>query len=134
MILESELQFSCVHSSGPGGQGVNTSSSAVQLRFDVAGSPSLSPEVKERLLRLAGSRATSDGAIVILATEFRSQLRNREAARVRLQELLDQAAKPPTPRRPTKCPRSQKLLRLKAKRIRSERKRTRRSPGPDGDM
>ncbi|MBR4518309.1 MAG: aminoacyl-tRNA hydrolase [Victivallales bacterium] len=128
MISESELQFSCVHANGPGGQGVNTSSSAVQLRFDVKNSPSLSAEIKERLLRLAGSRATADGEVVILATEFRSQLRNREAARARLQELLDQAATPPKPRRPTKCPRSQKLLRLRAKRIRSERKRNRRPP------
>lgn len=128
MISESELQFSCVHANGPGGQGVNTSSSAVQLRFDVKNSPSLSAEIKERLLRLAGSRATTDGEVVILATEFRSQLRNREAARTRLQELLDQAATPPKPRHPTKCPRSQKLLRLRAKRIRSERKRNRRPP------
>ena len=127
MISESELQFSCVHANGPGGQGVNTSSSAVQLRFDVKNSPSLSAEIKERLLRLAGSRATADGEVIILAAEFRSQLRNREAARARLQELLDQAATPPKPRRPTKCPRSQKLLRLKAKRIRSERKRNRRA-------
>ena len=125
MISESELQFSCVHANGPGGQGVNTSSSAVQLRFDAKNSPSLSTEVKERLLRLAGSRATADGEVIILAAEFRSQLRNREAARARLQELLDQAATPPKPRRPTKCSRSQKLLRLKAKRIRSERKRNR---------
>ena len=128
MISESELQFSCVHANGPGGQGVNTSSSAVQLRFDVKNSPSLSAEIKERLLRLAGSRATADGEVVILATEFRSQLRNREAARARLQELLDQAATPPKPRRPTKCPRSQKLLRLRAKRIRSEFLRIRRPP------
>ena len=131
MISENELQFSCVHADGPGGQGVNTSSSAVQLRFDVKNSPYLSPEVKERLLRLAGGRATADGEIVILASEFRSQLRNREAARERLQELLAQAATPPKPRRPTKCPRSQKLLRLKAKRIRSERKKNRRVPSGD---
>ena len=91
----------------------------------------MSPEVKERLLRLAGGRATAEGEIVIIATEFRSQLRNREAARQRLQELLDQAARPPVPRRPTKCPRSQKLLRLRAKRLRSERKRTRQRPGAD---
>ena len=91
----------------------------------------MSPEAKERLLRLAGSRATAAGEVVILAAEFRSQRRNREAARQRLQELLDQAAAPPAPRRPTKCPRSQKLLRLKAKRLRSERKRTRRTPERD---
>lgn len=131
MISEKELQFSCVHADGPGGQGVNTSASAVQLRFDAKNSPSLAPEVKERLLRLAGNRATADGEVVILASEFRSQLRNREAARERLQKLLDQAATPPKPRRPTKCPRSQKLLRLKAKRIRSERKKNRRVPSGD---
>lgn len=128
MVPESELQFSCVHANGPGGQGVNTSASAVQLRFDVRSSPSLAPEVKERLLHLAGSRATDDGEIVILAAELRSQLRNREAAIARLQELLARAEKPPKPRRPTKCPRSQKLLRLQAKRIRAERKRSRRPP------
>ena len=128
MLPESELQFSCVHSGGPGGQGVNTASSAVQLRVDVKGSPSLTEEVKARLLRLAGSRATAEGEIVILATEFRSQLRNREAAKARLQELLTAAARPPKPRRPTKCPRSQKLLRLTAKRIRSARKQNRKTP------
>lgn len=126
MVPESELQFSCAHANGPGGQGVNTSSSAVQLRFDAQNSPSLSPEVKERLLQLAGHRATEEGEILILASEFRSQLRNREAAIARLQKLLDKAATPPKHRRRTKCPHSQKLLRLKAKRIRSERKQNRR--------
>lgn len=131
MVPESELQFSCVHANGPGGQGVNTSSSAVQLRFDVAGSPSLSPEVKSRLLALAGSRATADGVLVLAASQFRSQLRNREAVLARLEAMLDQAARPPRPRRPTKCPRSQKLLRLKAKRLRSERKKIRQRPSSD---
>ena len=125
---ESELHFSCVHSNGPGGQGVNTSSSAVQLRVDVKGSPSLTEEVKARLLHLAGCRATADGEIVIIASEFRSQHRNREASLARFQKLLEAASKPPKPRRPTQCPNSQKLLRLKAKRIQAERKRNRRPP------
>ena len=128
MLPESELQFSCVHSGGPGGQGVNTSSSAVQLRVDVKDSPSLTEEVKARLLRMAGSRATADGEVIIIASEFRSQLRNREAALARFQKLLEAAAKPPKPRRPTRCPASQKLLRLKAKRIQSERKQNRKPP------
>ena len=131
MVPESELQFICVHSNGPGGQGVNTSSSAVQLRFDVAASPSLAPEVKSRLLALAGNRATGEGILILTAAEFRSQLRNREAALARLQNLLEQAAKPPRPRRPTRCPRGQKLLRLKAKRLRAERKQARQRPSCD---
>ncbi len=131
MVPTSELQFSCIHANGPGGQGVNTSSSAVQLRFDVRNSPSLTPETKERLLRLAGGRATAEGELVLTASEFRSQTRNREAVLARLQAMLKQAATPPKPRRATKCPRSQKLLRLKAKKIRSERKRARRPPQRD---
>jgi ribosome-associated protein len=118
-------------SSGPGGQSVNTTDSRVELRFDLAGSPSLPPTVRERLLhRLAGRLV--DGAIVVVASEHRSQLRNREAARARLATLLrDALAPPPPPRRPTRPSRSARERRLTEKRQRSEAKRRRSAVRPD---
>jgi ribosome-associated protein len=113
-------------SSGPGGQHVNTSDSRVELRFDVAGSPSLPPALKERVLTRLGSRLT-DGVLAIVASEFRSQWRNREAARARLISILDEAlAPPPAPRRPTRPSRGAREARLADKRRRSEAKRRRR--------
>jgi len=99
---EDELVESFVLASGPGGQNVNKVSSAVQLRFDVAHSPSLGDEVRARLSSLAGQRLTNDGVIVISARSHRSQERNRADARARLVELIRRAATPPKPRRPTK--------------------------------
>src|ERR1700744_4131276 len=94
-IDESELEESFVRSSGPGGQNVNKLSTAVQLRFDVRHSPSLPPDVRDRLERLAGSRLTRDGVLVIIAQQFRTQARNRDDALDRLIDLIRRAAVAP---------------------------------------
>ena len=119
-IDDSELSESFVRSSGPGGQNVNKVSSAVQLRFDVRGSPSLPNDVAIRLMKLAGSRLTKDGVIVITAQEHRQQERNRAEARDRLFDLIRQAAVRPVPRRKTKVPKAQKKKRLEGKKRRGE--------------
>ena len=118
-IPEDELIESFVRSSGPGGQNVNKVSSAVQLRFDVVASPSLPNEVKQRLLRLAGRRATSAGVIVISANRFRDQVQNRADARARLAELVAQACIRPIVRRPTRPTLGSKQRRLDAKTTRA---------------
>jgi ribosome-associated protein len=124
-IDESELQESFVRSSGPGGQNVNKLSTAVQLRFDVRGSPSLPNDVAVRLMRLAGSRMTKDGVLVIMAQNHRTQERNRAEARERLTDLIAAAAVKPIPRRATKPPRASKQKRLEGKKHRSVIKRHR---------
>jgi ribosome-associated protein len=116
---EGELTETFVRSSGPGGQNVNKVSSAVQLRFDVRQSRSLPNDVAIRLMRLAGSRLTKDGVIVIVAQAHRDQTRNRSEARERLFELIRQAAVRPKPRRATKVPKAQKRQRLEGKKHRS---------------
>jgi ribosome-associated protein len=128
---DSELEEQFVRASGPGGQNVNKLSSAVQLRFDLAGSPSLPGEVKERAARLAGRRLTRDGVLVIMAQRFRRQERNRADARERLVALLRQAADPQPVRRPTKVPAAAKRQRLADKRKRGERKTRRGTPDVD---
>ena len=124
-IDESELEETFVRASGPGGQHVNKSSTAVQLRFDAARSPSLPQDVRERLLKLAGSRRTADGEIVIDARRYRSQDRNREDARERLVALIHRAASPPPKRRPTRPSKAAKRARLQDKRYRANIKRLR---------
>jgi ribosome-associated protein len=125
-IDESELSESFVRASGPGGQNVNKVSSAVQLRFDVRQSRSLANDVAIRLMKLAGSRLTKDGVIVITAQEHRQQERNRAEARERLFDLIRQAAVRPTVRRKTKVPKAQKKKRLEGKKRRGEIKKFRR--------
>jgi ribosome-associated protein len=124
---ESELSESFVRSSGPGGQNVNKVSSAVQLRFDARRSPSLPNDVAVRLMRLAGSRLTKDGVIVIIAQSHRQQERNRAEARERLFDMIREAAIPPRARRATRVPKAEKKKRLEGKKRRSEIKRHRQS-------
>jgi len=131
-IDESELTLEFIRASGPGGQNVNRVATAVQLRFDVANSPSLPDDVRERLVHLAGSRMTKDGVLIIEARRFRTQGRNQQDAVERLVELVRQAAKEPRVRRKTRPTLAARRRRLEAKRRRSEKKRLRRS-GPDGE-
>src|SRR4051812_27845405 len=118
-IDEREIEERFIRASGPGGQHVNKVSTAVQLRFDVRRSPSLSDPVRARLERLAGSRLTKDGVLVITAQRHRTQERNRDDAIERLIDLIRRAAVPPTPRRPTRPTKASKARRLEGKRQRS---------------
>lgn len=128
-IDESEIQLKFVRASGPGGQNVNKVATAVQLRFDVAHSPSLPEDVRARLVRLAGRRMTKGGILVIDARRFRTQERNQQDAIDRLIELIRQAAKKPRLRRKTRPTLASKKRRLEAKRRQAETKRRRR-PDP----
>jgi ribosome-associated protein len=130
-IDERELEERFILASGPGGQNVNKTSSAVQLRFDARGSPNLPNEVSVRLQRLAGNRLTADGVIVITAARFSSQDRNRADARERLVDLLRRASVRPVVRRPTRPTVASKRKRLDAKLRRGEVKTKRAKPGAD---
>ena len=118
-IEERELEERFVRASGPGGQNVNKLSSAMQLRFDVRHSPSLTADVRARLERMAGRRLTRDGVVVIMAQSHRTQERNRQDALDRLIELIARASVAPKPRRPTKPTRGSKERRLATKKNRS---------------
>jgi ribosome-associated protein len=124
-INEDEVQIDFIRASGPGGQNVNKVSSAAQLRFDIRNSPSLEPEVKDRLVRLAGSRATEDGILIIEAKRYRTQEQNRLDAVQRLVALVQKALERPKPRHKTRPTLASKQKRLQAKRQRSEIKRLR---------
>lgn len=130
-IDEAELHFTAVHASGPGGQHVNKAATAVQLRFDVAHSPSLPEDVRARLLALAGQLLTQEGVLVIDARQYRSQARNREDARQRLVALLRAAARPPKSRRRTAIPRAARAQRRQDKQRRGAVKRLRRPPAEE---
>ncbi|MEP6940885.1 MAG: alternative ribosome rescue aminoacyl-tRNA hydrolase ArfB [Rudaea sp.] len=124
-IADSELEESFVRASGPGGQNVNKVASAVELRFDVARSTSLSEALRTRVLARRDRRLTSDGVLVIQANRFRDQGKNREDARDRLVEILRAALHVPKKRVATKPTRAAKERRLDAKRVRSSHKKQR---------
>lgn len=126
VIPDAELEESFIRSSGPGGQNVNKVSSAVQLRFDVRNSPSLTETAREALLQ--GGRLTREGVLIITAQRFREQERNRADARARLADILRRAATPKPVRRPTKIPKASKRKRLDGKKHRAELKRGRAKP------
>jgi len=125
-IGEREIEESFVRASGPGGQNVNKLATAVQLRFDVRRSPSLPAEVRARLERLAGSRLTRDGVLVIIAQRHRTQARNRADALERLIDLIRRAAIAPVPRRASRPSAAERARRVEAKKRRSRIKGLRR--------
>ncbi len=130
---ESEIQYQFIRSSGPGGQNVNKVATAVQLRFDVARSPSLPDHVRQRLARLAGKKMTESGVLVITARRFRKQDRNRQDAVDRLIAMVRKAAEVPKKRIKTKPSEQSKKRRLESKRHRSHIKKLRKLIPPIED-
>ena len=125
-IDENEIQLDFIRSSGPGGQNVNKVASGVQLRFDIRNSPSLESEVKERLIKLAGSRVTEEGILIIEAKKYRTQEQNRFDATQRLIAWIQKALEKPKVRRATRPSLTAKAARVGDKKKRGEIKKTRR--------
>jgi ribosome-associated protein len=122
VIPGDELQFRASRSSGPGGQGVNTTSSRIELRWDVANSRALDPEQRALVLERLAPRLTDDGVLILHGSEHRSQHRNREAVIARLRAIVADAVTPPRARRPTRPTRASARRRIEAKRARSSLK------------
>lgn len=129
----SELEYLASRSGGPGGQHVNTSSTRIEVWWDVAGSPTLTPEQRAQLLERLGTRLDSAGRLRVVSSGTRSQLRNREAATERLRGLVAAALAIRKKRKPTQPGRAAKAARLEAKRRRAATKRDRRRPGHADD-
>ena len=127
VIDESEIHEEFIRSSGPGGQNVNKASTAVQLRFDVAGSISLPSDVRRRLIQIGGKRITSSGVLIIKAQRYRTQEKNREDALDRLVELVRKAVEKPKLRRKTRPSQKSKEKRLERKRQRGQTKTSRKT-------
>lgn len=125
IIPAKDLDVRVARSSGPGGQGVNTTDSKVELRFDLDGTECLTDTQKQRIRHHLGNRVTVDGVLLLQSNEHRSQHRNREAARERMRRLLAEALVPPRPRRATKPSQGAKRRRVEAKRQRGELKKQR---------
>jgi ribosome-associated protein len=124
-IPDEDVEFRYKRASGPGGQHVNRTDSAVELRFKVDACAALSPAVRERLRRIARRRISGEGVLIIHAQRFRSQDRNREDALARLAELLLEASQPPAPRIPTRPTRASRERRLSDKKVQGARKQAR---------
>jgi ribosome-associated protein len=130
-IDEREIEERFIQSSGPGGQNVNKVATAVQLRFPLRGTASLSEDVRARAIALAGRRVTKDGVLVLDGDRFRSQDRNRADVRERLVELIRRASIAPVKRRKTRVPKAAKLRRVDQKKARGRLKGSRARPDPE---
>jgi ribosome-associated protein len=125
-IYDNEIQYDFIRASGPGGQNVNKVASSVQLRFDIRHSPSLEPDVKEKLIKLAGSRVNEDGILIIEAKRYRTQEQNRLDANQRLIALIQKALEKPKIRRATRPSLTARAARVGDKKKRGEIKKNRR--------